>query len=62
MNQIKTNIINVIKNIPDDEASTTENLLSALITKLQALEALDDVKNDNVITIEQLRRDVASWK
>lgn len=62
MNKIKSDVIKTINDIPDSEATTIEMLLEAIVTKYKALEGLEDVENGNVMTIEELRKDVANWK
>ena len=62
MNQIKSDVIKVINEIPDKEASTFEKLLEAICTRYQALEGLKDVEDGNVMTSDELREDVANWK
>lgn len=62
MNQIKIEVIKTINEIPDAEASTVEKLLEAISVRYKILEGLEDVENENVMTLEELRKDVANWK
>ena len=62
MNKIKSDVIKTINDIPDDEATSIKKLLEAVFTRYQALEGLEDVRNENVMTLEELRKDVANWK
>lgn len=62
MNKIKSDVIKTINDIPDSEATTIEKLLEAISTRYQALEGLKDIENGNVMTIDELREDVANWK
>jgi len=61
MNQIKSDVIRVINDIPDKDASTFEDLLKALCTRYQILEGLNDFENENVLSLNDLRTDVANW-
>lgn len=62
MNKIKSDVIQTINDIPDTEATSIKKLLEAIFTRYQALEGLEDVENKNVMTIDELRKDVANWK
>jgi len=62
MNQVKMELIKTINEIPDTEASTIEKLLQAITLRYQLLEGLEDVENENVMTLEEFRKDVANWK
>ncbi len=62
MNKIKSDVIETINNIPDSQATSINKLLEAVFTRYQALEGLEDAENGNVMTIEELREDVANWK
>lgn len=46
------------RNIIDRKSNTETNEDIEEILK----EALEDIKNNNVITLEELREDVATWK
>lgn len=62
MNQVKMELIKTINEIPDTEASTIEKLLQAITLRYQLLEGLEDVENENLMTLEEFRKDVANWK
>lgn len=62
MNKIKSDVIKTITDIPDSEVNTFEELLEAICVRYNALKGIEDVKNGNVMTAEELRKDVASWK
>lgn len=62
MNQIKSDVIQTIKNIPDEEVTSFEKLIEAILIRHHALEGIKDIENGNVMTIEELRKDVANWK
>lgn len=61
MNQVKMELIKIINEIPDTEASTVEKLLKVITLRYQLLEGLEDVENGNVMTLEEFRNDVANW-
>lgn len=66
MNQIKKELIDTINEIPDMDATSAEKVLNSIIEKYNLLkevsEPLNDIKNNNVMTLEELRKDVANWK
>lgn len=62
MNQIKSDVIKTINAIPDEEITTFEELLEAICIRHQAMEGLKDIENDNVLSLNDLRKDVANWK
>jgi len=66
MNQIKKELIDTINEIPDMDATSVEKVLNSIIEKYNLLkevsEPLNDIKNNNVMTLEELRKDVANWK
>ena len=62
MNQIKSDVIRTINNIPDEEATSIEKLIEAICIRYHALAGLKDIENDNCMTIQELREDVSNWK
>lgn len=62
MNQIKLDVIDAIKEIPDEEATSIEKLLEAVYTRYCVLEGIKDMENGNVMTMEELRTEIANWK
>lgn len=62
MNQIKLDIIKTINEIPDEEATSIEKIIEAIYIRYNVIEGLKDVEQGDVMTIEELREDVANWK
>lgn len=62
MKQIKSDIIKIIKNIPDEEATSFEKIIEAIYIRYYALEGIKDIETGNIMTIDELRKEVATWK
>lgn len=62
MNQIKSDMIKTINDIPDEEATSFEKLVEAIYIRHCALNGIKDIENGKTMTIEELRKDVANWK
>lgn len=62
MNQIKLDIIKTIYEIPDTEASSFEELLNAICTRHQALQGIKDMENENVLSLNELKEEIAHWQ
>ncbi len=61
MNKIKLDIIKTIHEIPDTDAASFEDLLDAICTRHQALQGIKDMENENVLSLNELKEDVAHW-
>ena len=62
MNQIKSDVINTINNIPDEEATSFEKLIEAICIRYHALMGINDIEKGNCMTIEELIEYVSNWK
>ncbi len=62
MNQIKSDIMKIIEDIPDEEATSFEEIIEAIYVRYYALEGIKDIEAGNIMTIDELRKEVATWK
>lgn len=62
MNKIKADLIETINNIPDSDANSFEELIEAICIRYHALKGIEDIENNNIMTAEELRKDVSNWK
>jgi len=62
MNQIKSDLIKIINEIPDEMISSFDELMDTIYVRYCALKGIEDVETGNVMTLEELRKEVSTWK
>lgn len=62
MNGIKANVIKNINNIPKQENASFRRNIESICMKYQILKGIKDMERGNTMTIDELRKEVATWK
>ena len=62
MNQIKSDLIKIINEIPDEMVSSFDELMDIIYVRYCALKGIEDVETGNVMILEELRKEVSTWK
>lgn len=62
MHQIKLDIIKIINEIPDEKVTSFDELMDTIYIRYCALKGIEDVEAGNVMTLDELRKEVATWK
>ena len=62
MHQMKLDIIKIINEIPDEKVTSFEELMDTIYVRYCILKGIEDVEAGNVMTLEQLRKEVSTWK
>ena len=62
MNQIKSDLIKIINEIPDEMVSSFDELMDTIYVRYCALKGIEDVEAGNIMTLEELRKEVSTWK
>lgn len=62
MNKMKSEVIKIINEIPDEMITSFDELMETVYVRYCALKGIEDMENGNVMTMEELREEVATWK
>lgn len=62
MHQMKLDIIKIMNEIPDEEVTSFEELMDTIYVRYCILKGIEDVETGNVMTLEELRKEVSTWK
>lgn len=60
MHQMKLDIIKIMNEIPDEKITSFEELMDTIYVRYCILKGIEDVETGNVMTLEELRKEVST--
>lgn len=61
MKDLREQVIETVKNLPEEQCKTMEDILEAIYIRYKIQRGLDDVEAGRVISQEQMEKEVLEW-